>query len=128
MPGLEPRNFVRTCLLLLLAEGPDHGYQLAERLRPFLDGDTDPTSVYRALHTLRSQGLIRDEQASSELGPTRRVYRLTAEGRMELDRHAAELAQLRRDLGTYLHRFRQLQGRGGGAGPQPRCSRLAGAR
>ena len=41
MADLEPRNFLQPCLLLLLAERADHGYELATRLRPLHDGEGD---------------------------------------------------------------------------------------
>ena len=49
MADLEPRNFLQPCLLLLLAERADHGYELASRLRPLHDGEGDSGGVYRAL-------------------------------------------------------------------------------
>src|SRR6476659_1272061 len=61
MAELEPRNFLQPCLLLLLMEQPDHGYELAARLRPMHDGEGDPGSIYRALRGLERQGLVRSE-------------------------------------------------------------------
>src|SRR4051794_11922038 len=61
MAELEPRNFLQPCLLLLLHEHPDHGYELASRLRPMHDGDGDAGGVYRALRGLERHGLVRSE-------------------------------------------------------------------
>jgi Transcriptional regulator PadR-like family len=72
MAELEPRNFLQPCLLLLLREQPDHGYELAARLRPMHDGDGDAGGVYRALRSLERQGLVRSEWHTSDVGPARR--------------------------------------------------------
>ena len=45
MPELEPRNFLQPCLLLLLRERSDHGYELVTRLRPMHDWDGDAGGV-----------------------------------------------------------------------------------
>ena len=85
MAELEPRNFLQPCLLLLLMEQPDHGYELAARLRPMHDGEGDPGSVYRALRGLERQGLVRSEWSPSDVGPARRTYYITDDGVAGLD-------------------------------------------
>ncbi len=80
MATLEPRNFLQPCLLLLLREQPDHGYELAARLRPMHDGDGDAGAVYRTLRGLERLGLVRSEWQTSDVGPARRTYYITPEG------------------------------------------------
>ena len=82
MAELEPRNFLQPCLLLLLREKPDHGYELAARLRPMHDGDGDAGGVYRALRALERNGLVRSEWQASDVGPARRTYYVTPAGRL----------------------------------------------
>src|ERR1700733_11491071 len=69
MGDLEPRNFLQPCLLLLLAERADHGYELAARLRPLHDGEGDSGGVYRALRSLEKHGLVRSEWRAWAAGP-----------------------------------------------------------
>jgi DNA-binding PadR family transcriptional regulator len=70
--------------MALLAEGPQHGYALVERLKdsPLMQG-TKPndTGVYRLLAALEDQGLVTHQLAASEIGPGKRVYELTTLGR-----------------------------------------------
>ena len=80
MAELVPRNFLQPCLLLLLRERSDHGYELVARLRPMHDGDGDAGGVYRALRSLERHGLVRSEWRSSDVGPSRRTYHLTSDG------------------------------------------------
>src|SRR5947209_18200727 len=91
MADLEPRNFLQPCLLLLLAERADHGYELATRLRPLHDGDGDSGGVYRALRNLEKQGLVGSEWCTSEVGPARRTYHITPAGAAVLAVHARDL-------------------------------------
>ena len=65
----EPRNFLLPCLLLLLRERADHGYELVSRLRPMHEGESDPGGVYRALRALEQRGLVRSEWRTSGAGP-----------------------------------------------------------
>lgn len=74
-------RFLEPTLLLLLHEGPAHGYTLLERLKEFGLAEFDPSIVYRALREMEVQGWIIstwDEERSQ--GPPRRVYRLTPLG------------------------------------------------
>lgn len=110
MSELEPRNFLQPCLLLLLREQDDHGYGLVARLRPLHDGDGDAGGVYRALRGMERHGLVLSEWQASEVGPARRTYRITAEGRACLDAQAMELADVHMTLHVFMDRYEQLPG------------------
>jgi DNA-binding PadR family transcriptional regulator len=74
---------VRLAILSLLSEGPKHGYQLMKEMKERSGGmySASAGSVYPTLQQLEDEGLIEAEQQDG-----RRVYRLTAEGRQELER------------------------------------------
>jgi DNA-binding PadR family transcriptional regulator len=108
MAELEPRNFLQPCLLLLLMEQPDHGYELAARLRPMHDGEGDPGSVYRALRGLERQGLVRSEWSRSAVGPARRTYHITDDGVASLDDLADGLRTTRAAVQVFLERYARL--------------------
>jgi PadR family transcriptional regulator PadR len=105
MAALEPRNFLQPCLLLLLRERPDHGYELAARLRPMHEGDGDAGAVYRTLRGLERLGLVRSEWQTSDVGPARRTYFITQEGLVSLDGHAGDLEQIHEALHVFLDRY-----------------------
>jgi DNA-binding PadR family transcriptional regulator len=108
MAELEPRNFLQPGLLLLLMEQPDHGYELAARLRPMHDGEGDPGSVYRALRGLERQGLVRSEWNPSDAGPARRTYYITDDGVAGLDDLADGLRTTRAAVQVFLERYARL--------------------
>jgi poly-beta-hydroxybutyrate-responsive repressor len=103
-PGSEPRNFLQCCVLLLLRERPDHGYELFERLKPFGIADGDPGTLYRRLRSLERKGMVRSKWESSEAGPKRRTYFLTEQGDALLRTLADSLVETRRLLDYYLGR------------------------
>jgi PadR family transcriptional regulator PadR len=108
MAELEPRNFLQPCLLLLLREKPDHGYELAARLRPMHDGDGDAGGVYRALRGMERQGLVRSEWNTSEVGPAKRTYYVTPEGVAFLDALADSLGNTHEALHVFLDRYARV--------------------
>jgi DNA-binding PadR family transcriptional regulator len=72
------RSPLKGALLGLLAQGPSHGYELANRLERQL-GPTwaiNRTSLYRMLRSLQAEGLISAEP-SDESNLSRTVYRAT---------------------------------------------------
>jgi DNA-binding PadR family transcriptional regulator len=89
-------QFTAPAVLLLLAEGPSHGYQLLSRLRPILPANAAPpdaSAIYRLLRGLEEEGALRSSWADNPgAGPARRVYELTESGRSTLDGWAFAIA------------------------------------
>lgn len=108
MGECEPRNFLQPCLLLLLKERPDHGYELVERLRSLYDGESDGGGVYRALRSLEAQGLVRSTWQTSRVGPARRTYHITPSGIASLASRAQSLESTHRELHVFLERYANI--------------------
>ncbi len=96
-------RFGEPALLLLVSQGPTHGYELLERL-PSLTGEerVDVGNVYRALRALEDDGIVVSEWRADLPGPAKRSYTLTDEGRVLLDEWLRALAALRDELNTFL--------------------------
>ncbi len=125
VPAL-PRNFLRSCLLLLLREQSAHGYELLERLRPFGVQSTDPGGLYRALRALEEDRLVRSAWEPSDAGPQRRIYELTRAGMEELHAQAKALASTTEALQGFLGRYEEFVTLAG-AGSAALSSSRAGA-
>jgi hypothetical protein len=54
----QPKNFLRPCLLLLLDEQPDYGYELRDRLSHFSGAHWDAGTIYRVLNAMEVRGLL----------------------------------------------------------------------
>jgi poly-beta-hydroxybutyrate-responsive repressor len=106
--GGLPKNFLRASLFLLVAEESAHGYDLLERLREMGLKTADPGGLYRALRAMEQEGLMRSVWQTSELGPARRTYELTDEGRDWLHAWAGTLRESSRIIGGYLDRYDAL--------------------
>ena len=107
----RPRPLIVAQLLLLLAEQPRHGYELAESLRMSeFDGITT-SKVYRELAKLEEEGLVQSFwQSSQARGPARHMYELTDPGRADLAGCADDVRRLMSHLDDFLDRFASVDG------------------
>lgn len=103
-----PRNYLRPCLLLLLAEGTSHGYELLDQMSALGLDRVDPGGLYRCLRAMDEEGLVRSTWEPSTSGPARRTYELTTEGREWLHVVAGSLDEVARSLATYSRRYRRI--------------------
>lgn len=103
-----PRNYLRPCLLLLVAEGTSHGYDLLDQVAGLGLDRVDPGGLYRCLRAMDEEGLVRSAWEPSTSGPARRTYTVTEEGLAELHAVADPLAEVSRALGVYRRRYRSL--------------------
>jgi poly-beta-hydroxybutyrate-responsive repressor len=108
--GGLPRNYLRPCLLLLLAEAPSHGYDLLEQIGQLGMERTDAGGLYRALRAMEQDQLVFSWWEHSDSGPARRTYTLTDEGLDWLHAWAGSLREVSRLLGHYLGRYESLVG------------------
>ena len=120
----RPRPLIVAHLLLLLAEQPRHGYELAESLRHWEFQGITTSTVYRELSKLEEDGLVQSFwQSSQARGPARHMYELTEAGRADLVGCAADVRELKSHLDEFLARFSSVDGHVAtvepGAGPEP---------
>lgn len=113
--GCNLPRFVLPLLLGLLADGPQHGYQLLQRLRDFptlRDIPPDQAGMYRLLKQMEDNGLVSGEQ-----GPGRTVgkrnFTLTARGQAYLATWAGTLGRYQEDIACIVRFLRREQGGGG---------------
>jgi len=74
-------------VLAILAEGESYGYAIIKRVRELSNGQLLWTDgmLYPVLHRLERQGLVASKWVSPSSGRRRKYYRLTKEGRAELE-------------------------------------------
>ena len=100
-----PRNYLRPCLLLLIAEKPSYGYDLLVRLGELGLRHVDPGMLYRSLRAMEQEGLVRSSWQGSDIGPPRRTYQLSDEGQDWLHAWAGSLRETTRVIGLLLGRY-----------------------
>ena len=105
----QPKHFLQPCLLLLLQEQPDYGYDLVARLRS-LGVEDDSGTVYRTLRALERDGAVVSRWKAPVAGPARRMYEITASGSEQLDGWAQALDETRKALDGFLTRHARTRG------------------
>ena len=70
-------------LLLLLDEKPSYPYEMSAEVTRLSEGmiSADGNSMYRAVSRFEEMGLVASESGESKLGPPRKYYSLTGDGR-----------------------------------------------
>jgi PadR family transcriptional regulator PadR len=94
-------------VLLRLVEGPAHGYELRQAMAEwgFRRANDDPSTLYKLLRLLDSEGYLASEWAAGEAGPARRVYRLTEAGQVRLHGRKHDLARQAQRITEFLNRY-----------------------
>jgi PadR family transcriptional regulator PadR len=116
--GPLPRSYLRPCLLLMLAEGPSHGYELLEQVRRLGLRGAEPSGLYRSLRAMEREELVCSYWEMSRTGPPRRTYLLNEAGQRALSSSVGSLRDMRQLLTAVLDRYDNLAGRVGSR-PQP---------
>jgi len=91
-------------ILRTLAAGPLHGWAISERIQQISEDvlQVNQGSLYPALHRLEHQGWIAAEWGVSELGRRARFYRLTPNGRKQLEAERESWNRLTAAIGRVL--------------------------
>lgn len=102
------RHMLRPTLLLLMHEGPAHGYDMLDRLDAYGLAGIDPSLIYRALREMEAEGLIISQWEEEQTqGPPRRMYSLTRQGDQVLREHMQDLIATRQHIDRLLDAFDQ---------------------
>jgi PadR family transcriptional regulator PadR len=94
-------------VLAILVRRPAYGYEITAWLRDQGFADIAEGTVYALLVRIEQRGLVDVEKVPSEKGPPRKVYRLNADGRHDLEEFwrtwsflAERLSQLQDETNT----------------------------
>jgi PadR family transcriptional regulator len=88
------RGVVEFCVLALIAEGDSYAFDISKVLAARGLVESEGT-VYPLLSRLRRDGLATTTWRESDVGPPRRYYRITADGKRALDAFAADWSSFR---------------------------------
>ena len=83
-------------ILKTLARGPLHGYAIARRIKERSDQglEIEEGSLYPALNRMLVKGWLTDQWGVSDNNRKVRFYRLTPEGRKQLERESSDFERL----------------------------------
>jgi DNA-binding PadR family transcriptional regulator len=99
---LAPRDLL---ILVVLADGPSHGYGLIKAVEERSESGVllDPANLYRVLRRMRTLGWIAESKSDEE---RRRVHTITARGTKLLEAELARLDRLLAQAPPFLARGR----------------------
>lgn len=100
-----PRAYQRACLLIILAEGPTHGYDLLEQVRAVGLAAAEAGGLYRCLRSMEEDGLVKSWWEPSQAGPPRRTYHLSPSGDEAAAAWVACLGEVREQLDALMVRY-----------------------
>ena len=85
------KNWIVPVLLLMLRELSSYGYELMDKMATFGLGTMNAGTFYRTLRQMEKDGMVSSSWDTSEGGPARRVYSITAAGEAYLNFWAQSL-------------------------------------
>lgn len=99
-------RFVEPALLLTLADGPTHGYDLADQIGAVTSTERiDYGNLYRLLRRLEDEEIVSSEWNDELPGRSKRTYSLTPSGAQLLEAWAAALEVTRERISDFLNTY-----------------------
>lgn len=102
IPSQLLKGTLEGCILAVLSQKPTYGYEITERLAAYGFGQIAEGTIYPLLLRLEKNGLAQAEYRTSEIGPRRKYYALTDQGRAELHTFLASYHELTHAVGQLL--------------------------
>jgi len=103
--GTTLDKLIQPAILVVLAEGPLHGYRLAERIGGmpgFAGQKPDVSGIYRFLKAMQRNGFVVSSWDLSASGPAKKCYAITPAGRRCLRRWIKTLQEHREAITALL--------------------------
>lgn len=103
--GATLDRLIQPAILVILAEGPLHGYRVAERIgeMPGFGGQKpDASGIYRFLKSMERKRLVLSSWDLSDSGPAKKCYQLAPEGRECLEHWIKTLEAYRHGITELL--------------------------
>ncbi len=85
IPSQMLKGILEGCILAVISREETYGYEISEQLMEYGFGKITEGTVYPLLLRLEKNGLVRATYRASDMGPRRKYYTLTAEGRDALE-------------------------------------------
>ena len=103
-------RLIQPAILLVLGEGPAHGYRVAERIGEmpsFAGQKPDVSGIYRFLKSMEQRKLVVGSWDLSESGPAKKCYEITPAGRRCLQEWIKTLEDHRKQITDLLRAARK---------------------
>ncbi len=101
-PASWLKGFLELAVLAVIAKGETYGYEITGRLAESGFGEVKGGTLYPILGRLDDSGLVATDWRAGDSGPGRKYYRITADGRSQLDARAATWRRFADSLNALL--------------------------
>lgn len=105
-------KFIEPCILLLLSKDPAHGYGLMDGLEKHCGHKVDVGNLYRTLRKMESNKWISSDWKKNKIGPDKRTYHVTAEGKAVLHEAITLLSKTYNLLSRFMKGYKKIFGKG----------------
>ncbi|ABR31081.1 PadR family transcriptional regulator [Thermosipho melanesiensis] len=105
--GKYRKKFIEPFVLLIIAENPMHGYEIANKLFEYgieLTGLGQMGNIYRILSKLESEGFVISKWDNSSQGPSKKIYYITKKGIEQLLVSKDEFINIISKLETFIEK------------------------
>ena len=82
------------CILKVISENETYGYEISQKLKQYGFLEVSEGTIYPLLLRLEKSGLIEAEYRESNVGPKRKYFSITEDGRREMERFFSEWKEL----------------------------------
>lgn len=94
------RGTLEGCILKILSDDTTYGYEVVTKLEEYGFEDIREGTIYPLLVRLEKRGIIDSEFRPSPLGPSRKYYSITPEGRAYLEEFIKHWQQVAVSINT----------------------------
>lgn len=94
IPSQMLKGTLEGCVLEIISRSQTYGYEISQKLQSYGFGEISEGTIYPMLLRLEKNGLIQAEYKASLLGPKRKYFSITRQGREELERFRKSFREL----------------------------------
>jgi len=104
-------RFMQPSILLGLYAKPSYGYELIQNIQifGFVEGLAPPGMIYRHLRQMEEDGLVSSQWETVGVGPAKRIYQLTDDGKQMLGIWIEYIEQQVRNLNELIRQYQELK-------------------
>jgi PadR family transcriptional regulator, regulatory protein PadR len=104
-------RYMQPSILMGLYVKPSYGYELIQNIQRFgfVEGMAPPGMIYRHLRQLEEDGLVSSEWETAGVGPAKRIYQLTDEGKQMLGIWIAYIEKQVSNLNDLIKQYHELR-------------------
>lgn len=104
-------RYMQPSILMGLYAKPSYGYELIQSIQRFgfVEGAAPPGMIYRHLRQLEEDGLVSSEWETMGVGPAKRIYHLTEEGKQMLGIWIEYIEKQVKNLNDLIKQYQELR-------------------